>query len=118
MLVSGTVQHSKDFAYDKPLHLRQHETRFNGLTEADFVGQQSALRKRGLKGKESGIHLMGIQIYLGADDRSDEPFPTTGRAALGQFVREVLGVIGRYHGRGPVHYRFRRAHRTQPISGL
>ena len=76
----------------RPL-LREHEPGFDGLAEADFVGQQRALRERRLEGEERRVDLMRIQVDLRARDRARELLDAVGREASRQLVGEVLGVV-------------------------
>ncbi len=80
-------------------HLRQHETRFDGLAQAHFVGQQRTFGKRRVKGKERRIDLMRIEIDLRADQRAGKLFDAVRRTAPGEFVGEVFCVVFGNHWR-------------------
>ena len=76
----------------RPL-LGNHESRFDGLAKADFIGQQRAFGKRRLERKKRRIDLMRIEINLGLPP-PQRAFQAVGRAALGQLVSEIFGVVG------------------------
>ena len=74
--------------------LRKDKTRLDGLAQANLVGQQRALRKRRVESEQRRVHLVRIQIHLRAGNRAGELLHAVRRAALGQLVGEVLGVVG------------------------
>jgi hypothetical protein len=73
--------------------LRKDETRLDGLSQSDFIRQHRTFRKGRIKGKESSVNLVRIQINLRAGNRTRELLDTVRRAALGQLIDEVFGVI-------------------------
>lgn len=47
-----------------------------------------------MEGEERGIHLVRIQIDLGIDERTGQFLDAVGGASFGQFVGDVLRVVG------------------------
>ena len=80
----------------RPL-LRKHQAGLDGLAQAHFVGQQRAFGKRRVEGEQGRIDLMRVQIDLRIHQRTGQLLDAIRRAAAGQLVGEVFGVVGGDH---------------------
>jgi hypothetical protein len=73
--------------------LRNHQPGFDGFAQADFVSEERSFGKRGVECEKRRVHLMRIQIDLSAGHGTGELFDAVGRAAFGQLVCEIFGVV-------------------------
>ena len=74
--------------------LRDDQARLDGLAQTDLICQHRPLRQWRMKGEQSGFDLVRIQIDLGVNQRAGQLLDAIGRAPLGQFMSEILGVVG------------------------
>ena len=75
--------------------LGQDETGFDGFTEADFVGQDDAIRQWRSEGKQGRIHLMRIHVHLGTGDGLGQR--VVGSPLQRQPVGEIAALIAGVH---------------------
>ena len=79
--------------------LREENSGFNGLSEANFIRQDGASGEWRPEGKESGFYLMGIEVYLRVRQGRREAVDRRRTGPFGEFMGEVPGVVG-----GKVHW--------------
>jgi hypothetical protein len=75
--------------------LREQDTRFDGLTKANLVGEDRALGQRRTEGKEGGFNLMRIQVNLRVRECGREFVHIVRARPFRQLMGKELGVIGR-----------------------
>ena len=75
--------------------LRDHETGFDGLAQANFISQNTALGQWGTEREERRLDLMWIQVDLGIDERPSELLIAVRSAAFRQLVSKILRVVWR-----------------------
>lgn len=53
--------------------LAEDDSGFDGLAEADFIGEDDSFGEGRLEGKEGGFDLVGVEIDLGVEKGLREP---------------------------------------------
>ena len=95
MLADGSRADDEQAAAALGPKLAEDQAGFDGLAQADLVGQQDALAEGRFQGEQGGVNLVRVQVNGRVEQGSGEAV-NIGRGPLKrQFVCEVAGVIRR-----------------------
>lgn len=78
--------------------LGKQEPGLDGLSEPNLISQDGSLREGAPKRKDGRFNLVGVQIHLGLGIRQNrgELLHAVRRAAAGELVGQVFGVVIRH----------------------
>ena len=95
LLADGSGADDEQAAAALGPELAEDQAGFDGLAQADFVGQQDALAEGGFQGEQGGVNLVRVQVNGRVEQRGGEAI-NIGRGPLKrQFMCEIAGVIRR-----------------------